>query len=131
MTNAILLGMPDAENPHARFDGGESHHEPQKPLFGGNIAEGRASVCAATPRRGSLLYKRILLAATATIALAATTVQGQSSAEATFDSFSSEFRTSASVEASVFLSRYRTIEDSDALSSFDSSEPTGFTIFVR
>lgn len=36
MTNAILRGKPDAENPHIRFDEGE--------------------VAAAKPRRGSLLY---------------------------------------------------------------------------
>ena len=38
MTNAILRGKPDAGNPHVRFDEGE-------------VAP------AATPRRGSLLYK--------------------------------------------------------------------------
>ena len=85
------------------------------------------------PRRVSLLYKPKQLAGvmSATIALAMPPAQGTSSAEATFDSFSSEFRTSAPAEATAFLSRYRTIEDSDALSSFDSREPTGFTIFVR
>ncbi len=39
MTNAALRGKPDARNPHVRFDEGE-------------VAP------AATPRRGSLLYKR-------------------------------------------------------------------------
>ena len=38
MTNAALRGKPDAGNPHVRFDEGE-------------VAP------AATPRRGSLLYK--------------------------------------------------------------------------
>ena len=38
MTNAALRGKPDAGNPHVRFDEGE-------------VAS------AATPRRGSLLYK--------------------------------------------------------------------------
>lgn len=80
---------------------------------------------------GEPKMKRTLLAATATIALAAIPAQGSSSAEATFDSFSSEFRTSASAEATAFLSRYRTIEDSDALSSFDSTEPRGLIIFVH
>jgi len=50
MMNATLRGKPDAGNPHVRFDEGE--------------------VVSAKPRRGSLLYKRILfcfaLAATAT-----------------------------------------------------------------
>ena len=41
MTNAALRGKPDAGNPHVRFDEGE-------------VAP------AATPRRGSLLYKTLL-----------------------------------------------------------------------
>ena len=40
MTNSILRGKPDAGNPHVRFDEGE--------------------VASEKPRRGSLLYKRIL-----------------------------------------------------------------------
>ena len=80
---------------------------------------------------GEPQVKRTLLAATATIALAATPAQGTSSAEATFDSFSSEFRTSASAEATTFLSRYRTIKDSDTLSSFDSREPQGLIIVIH
>ena len=75
--------------------------------------------------------KRTLLAATATIALAATPAQGTSSAEATFDSFSSEFRTSAIAEASTFLSRYRSIEETDALASFNSFEPKGLYIIFK
>ena len=42
MTNAILRGKPDAGNPHVRFDEGE--------------------VASAKPRRGSLLYKKMMLA---------------------------------------------------------------------
>ena len=42
MTNAILRGKPDAGNPHVRFDEGE--------------------VASAKPRRGSLLYKKPLIA---------------------------------------------------------------------
>jgi len=41
MTNATLRGKPDAGNPHVRFDEGE--------------------VASAKPRRGSLLYKRLVL----------------------------------------------------------------------
>ena len=41
MTNAILSGKPDAGNPHVRFDEGE--------------------VASAKPRRGSLLYKKLLI----------------------------------------------------------------------
>jgi len=41
MTNATLRGKPDAGNPHVRFDEGE--------------------VASAKPRRGSLLYKKLLL----------------------------------------------------------------------
>ena len=87
---------------------------------------------ASTPTpEGEPQVKRTLLAVTATITLAATPAQGSSSAEATFDSFSSEFRTSATVETDAFLSRYRTVEDSDALSSFDSREPQGLIIVIH
>lgn len=41
MTNAILRGKPDAGNPHVRFDEGE--------------------VAPAKPRRGSLLYKKLMM----------------------------------------------------------------------
>ena len=76
--------------------------------------------------------KRTLLAASSAIAiLSAPPAQGTSFAEATFDSFSSEFRTSAAAEASAFLSRFRTVEDSDALSSFDSREPQGLIIIIH
>ena len=75
--------------------------------------------------------KRTLLVATAATLLSAPPAQGASSAEATFDSFSSEFRTSAAAEASTFLSRFRTVEDSDALSSFDSREPQGLIIVIH
>ena len=80
---------------------------------------------------GEPQVKRTLLAATAATLLSAPPAQGASSAEATFDSFSSEFRTSAAAEASAFLSRYRTTEDSDALSSFDSGEPQGLIIVIH
>ncbi len=87
---------------------------------------------ASTPNpEGEPQVKRTLLAATATIALAMPPAQGSSSAEATFDSFSSEFRTSAAAEASAFLSRSRTIEDSDALASFSSTEPQGLIIVIH
>ncbi len=87
---------------------------------------------ASTPTpEGEPQVKRTLLAATATIALAMPPAQGSSSAEATFDSFSSEFRTSAAAEASAFLSRSRTIEDSDALASFSSTEPQGLIIVIH
>ena len=67
----------------------------------------------------------------AALALATPPAQGSSSAEATFDSFSSEFRTSATAEATTFLSRYRTIEDSDTLASFNSKKPQGFIIVIH
>ena len=85
-----------------------------------------------TPQpEGEQQVKRTLLAATAATLLSAPPAQGTSSAEATFDSFSSEFRTSATVETDAFLSRYRTVEDSDALSSFDSREPQGLIIIIH
>ena len=53
MTNAALRGKPDAGNPHVRFDEGEV-------------------ALAATPRRGSLLYKKtpMLIAVSALCAAA-------------------------------------------------------------
>ena len=48
MTNAILRGKPDAGNPHVRFDEGE--------------------VASAKPRRGSLLYKKLMLIGCALLA---------------------------------------------------------------
>ncbi len=89
------------------------------------------SAPTSTPE-GEPQVKRTLLAASSAIAILATPpAQGASSAEATFDSFSSEFRTSAAAEASAFLSRFRTVEDSDALSSFDSREPQGLIIIIH
>ena len=80
---------------------------------------------------GEPQVKRTLLAATAATLLSSPPVQGASFAEATFDSFSSEFRTSAAAEASAFLSRYRTTEETDALSSFNSFEPKGLYIIFK
>ena len=51
MTNAILRGKPDAGNPHVRFDEGE--------------------VASAKPRRGSLLYKKLMFAAALASAMVA------------------------------------------------------------
>ncbi len=122
MTNAALREKPDAGNPNVA---------PSQRYGGISRFDGGGVALSATPRRSSQLWKRILLSAIATLVLASIPVQGQSSAEATFDSFSSEFRTSASAEATTFLSRYRTVEDSAALSSFDSREPTGFIIVIH
>ena len=80
---------------------------------------------------GEPQVKRTLLAATAATLLSAPPAQGASSAEATFDSFSSEFRTSAAAEASAFLSRFRTTEETDALASFNSFEPQGLYIIFH
>ena len=52
MTDAALRGKPDAGNPHVRFDEGE-------------VAP------AATPRRGSLLYKKLMIIAAIVCAAAA------------------------------------------------------------
>ena len=75
--------------------------------------------------------KQLAAVMSAATALAATPAQGTSSAEATFDSFSSEFRTSAIAEASTFLSRYRSIEETDTLASFNSFEPKGLYIIFK
>ena len=80
---------------------------------------------------GEPQVKRTMLAASTAVMLAATPTQGASSAEATFDSFSSEFRTSAAAEASAFLSRFRTTEETDALASFNSFEPKGLYIIFH
>ena len=76
--------------------------------------------------------KRTLLATSSAIAiLSAPPAQGASFAEATFDSFSSEYRTSAAAEATAFLSRFRTTEETDALASFNSFEPKGLYIIFH
>ena len=80
---------------------------------------------------GEPQVKRTLLAATAATLLSAPPAQGASSAEATFDSFSSEFRTTATFGADSFLSRFRTTEGTDALSSFNSFEPRGLYIIFK
>ena len=86
-----------------------------------------------TPQpEGEPKVKRTLLAASSAIAiLSAPPAQGTSFAEATFDSFSSEYRTSAAAEATAFLSRFRTTEETDALASFNSFEPQGLHIIFH
>ena len=80
---------------------------------------------------GGPQVKRTLLAASTAMMLATPPTQGASSAEATFDSFSSEFRTSATFGADTFLSRFCTTEGTDALSSFNSFEPRGLYIIFK
>ena len=75
--------------------------------------------------------KSTILAASTAVMLVTPPTQGASSAEATFDSFSSEYRTSAEAGADTFLSRFRTIEETDTLPSFNSSEPKGFVIIIK
>ena len=76
--------------------------------------------------------KRKLLAASSAIAiLAIPPTQGASSAEEEFDSFSSEFRTSATDEADAFLSRSRMAVETAALPSFSSFEPKGLCIIIK
>ena len=107
----------------SRHLGGDSHWESRH--LGGETP---------TPSpepEGEPQVKRTLLAATAATLLSAPPAQGASSAEATFDSFSSEFRTSATVEAATFLSRFRTTEETDALASFNSFEPKGLYIIIQ
>ena len=83
-----------------------------------------------TEPEGEPQVKRTLLAASTAMMLATPPSQGASSAEAAFDSFSSEYRTSAEAGADAFLSRYRTTEETDALSSFNSFEPKGLYIII-
>ena len=75
--------------------------------------------------------KRTLLVASTAVMLVTPPTQGASSAEATFDSFSSEYRTSVEAGADTFLSRYRTIEESAALATFNSFEPRGLYIIIQ
>ena len=88
------------------------------------------SAPTSTPE-GEPQVKRTLLVTSTAMMLATPPTQGASSAEATFDSFSSECRTSVEVGADTFLSRFRTIEDSDALASFNSKKPQGFIIVIH
>ena len=59
-TGKALDGKPYAGNPHVRFDEGEvapcTSEASLRRVHCRRQPEGRASVCAATPRRGSLLY---------------------------------------------------------------------------
>ena len=76
--------------------------------------------------------KRTLQAASSAIAILATPpTRGGTSAEATFDSFSSECRTSAEAGVGTFLSRFRVTEETDALVAFNSSEPKGLYIIIK
>lgn len=88
------------------------------------------SAPTSTPE-GEPQVKRTLLVASTAMMLATPPTQGASSAEATFDSFSSECRTSVEVGADTFLSRFRTIVDSDALAAFNSKKPQGFIIVIH
>ena len=101
------------------------------PLQSGGDMESRHLGGDTPEPEGEPQMKRTLLAASAAVMLAATPTQGASSAEATFDSFSSEYRTSATAEAVTFLSRFRTTEETDALASFYSFEPKGLYIIFK
>jgi len=61
----------------------------------------------------------------------ASSVGGASCAEATFDSFSSAYGGSGEYVPEAFLSRYRTMDDSNALSSFNSHKARGFVMNIR
>ena len=64
-TGKALNGKPYAGNPHVRFDEGEvascTAEASLRRVHCRRQPEGRASVCAVTPRRGSLLYKNMFL----------------------------------------------------------------------
>ena len=63
-TGKALNGKPYAGNPHVRFDEGEvascTAEASLRRVHCRRQPEGRASVCAAMPRRGSLLYKKLI-----------------------------------------------------------------------
>ena len=74
----------------------------------------------------------VALSTMALTALLASSSANASSAEATFESFNSCYRTSQEVDTEcAFLSRYRTMEDSDFLQSFNSQAPRGCIMIVR
>ena len=86
-TGKALNGKPYAGNPHVRFDEGEvascTAEASLRRVHCRRQPEGRASVCAATPRRGSLLYMHgrvaarvVLSAAVAAVAAAAAAAAG-------------------------------------------------------
>ena len=56
---------------------------------------------------------------------------GASSAEASFETFNSAYGNSGGFAPEAFLSRCRTSDDSNVLSSFNSRKPVGFTINIR
>ena len=87
---------------------------------------------SSTESEGEPHVKRTLQAASSAIAILATPpTRGGTSAEATFDSFSSECRTSAEAGVGTFLSRFRVTEETDALVAFNSSEPKGLYIIIK
>ena len=65
MTTKALDGKPYAGNPHVRFDEVEvascTAEASLRRVHCRRQPEGHASVCAATPRRGSLLYKKLAM----------------------------------------------------------------------
>ena len=81
-TGKALNGKPYAGNPHVRFDEGEvascTAEASLRRVHCRRQPEGRASVCAATPRRESLLYTQIIRKIVALVAVAgsATTLFG-------------------------------------------------------
>ena len=116
----------------AAWIGGTIDRESSVPSAAENSPASRPPDGASPQPEGDPQVKRTLLAASSAIAILSTPpAQGASSAEATFDSFSSEYRTSAEAGADTFLSRYRTTEETDALPSFNSSEPKGFVIIIK
>ena len=97
-------------------------------LAGRSPSDGNLS---STPK-GEQQVKRTMLAASSAIAiLAVPPIQGASSVEAAFDSFSSECSTTAGAAAGAFLSRYRTTGETDPLPSFSSFEPKGLYLFFK
>ena len=115
----------------AAWIGGTIDRESSVPSAAENSPASRPPDGAYLQPEGEPQVKRNILAASTAVMLVTPPTQGASSAEATFDSFSSEYRTSADAGADPFLSRFRTIEETDTLPSFNSSEPKGFVIIFK
>ena len=115
----------------AAWIGGTIDRESSVPSAAENSPASRPPDGASPQPEGEPQVKRTILAASTAVMLVTPPAQGTSFAEATLDSFSSEFRTSAAAEASTFLSRYRTTKETNALASFNSFEPKGLYIIFK
>ena len=116
----------------AAWIGGEWSAQTETPVEAPALSPLQNHISADQPKGEEEMKPQMMGAVmSVTMALASPPVHGSSSAEATFDVFSSEFRTSVAAETDVFLSRFRMTADSSALAVFNSTEPQGFIIIIH